>query len=74
MTVNEKALYQLFVARYKLALVSNRAIPFKAVGFPGGNNPFVGPRLLPGRVDILDTQQPFATVDARLEIAGDSGQ
>jgi len=70
----QQALYKLFVALFELALKANRTIPFKAIGFQSVDDASVGPGLFTGWIDILDTQQPFTLVNARLQIAGDSGQ
>ena len=70
----QQALHQCFVAGCELALITDRTIPFKAVGFKGIDDALVGAGLLTRWVDILHPQQPFALVDARLQIAGDGGQ
>ena len=51
---------------FELALIGNRTIPFKAIGFQGIDNATIRPGLLTRRIDILDPQQPFALFDACL--------
>ncbi len=56
------------------ALVDDGAVPFEAVALQGLQNARCGGGLLPGRIDILDAQQPAAAAVASLQIAGSRGE
>jgi hypothetical protein len=62
------------VGRSGVALVDDRAVPFEAVALQCFQDAFDCARLLSGRVDILDANQPVATALACLQIAGGCSQ
>ena len=70
MTGVEQVVKSRLVRGLAAALVDDGAVPFEAVSIQRGKNAFRGARLLPGRVDVLDAQQPVAAVSARLQVAG----
>ena len=56
------------------ALVDDGAVPLEAVTLKRLDNAICGVRLLPWRVDVLDTQQPAAAEVACLQVAGSRGE
>ena len=57
-----------------LTLADDGPVPSQAVAFQGGENPGLGIRYHPWRVEIVDTNGPMATMSARIEPGRDCRQ
>lgn len=66
----QKLCKSCLVGRPAAALVGDGSVPFETVAVQCFKDAFRCARLLPGRVDILDAEQPAPAVPAGLQIAG----
>jgi hypothetical protein len=63
-----------FVSGPAAALVGDGTVPFEAIALQRLQDALSRARLLPGWVDVLDADQPAATMPACLKIAGSCGE
>ena len=62
------------VCRLAATLVNDGTVPLEAVGLQRLQDAVRRPRLRPGRIDILDADQPGTAAMASLQVAGSRGK